>query len=96
MSMNPPRTYSTRLAVIAKRHRLTARASREAQPKVSKPLQEALDALHFDSEADLISCLLGREAFLRISIARRMYTAYTIGLSINKVLKLKKRKGKDM
>lgn len=64
MPVNPPRTYSTRLAVVAKRHRLTARASREAQPKVSKPLQEVLDALHLDSEADLISCFLKREAFL--------------------------------
>jgi len=64
MPVNPPRTYSTRLAVVAKRRRLTARASTEAQPKVSKPLQEVLDALHLDSEADLISCLLEREAFL--------------------------------
>jgi len=62
--VNPPRTYSTRLAAVAKRRRLTARASREAQPKVSKPLQEVLDALHLDSEADLILCLLEREAFL--------------------------------
>ena len=30
-----------------------------------------------------------------ISIARRIYTAYTIRLSINKDLKLKKRKGRD-
>ena len=30
-----------------------------------------------------------------ISIVRRMYAAYTIGLSINEDLKLKKRKGKD-
>ena len=30
-----------------------------------------------------------------ISTARRMHTAYTIRLSINKDLKLKKRKGKD-
>ena len=58
------RTYSTRLAVVSKRRRLTARASRKAQPKVSKPLQEVLDALHLDSEADLISCLLKRETFL--------------------------------
>lgn len=64
MPVNPPRTYSTRLAVVAERRQLTARASREAQPKVSKPLQEVLDALHLDSEADLISCLLEREAFL--------------------------------
>ena len=64
MPMNPPRTYSTRLAVVSKRRRLTARASRKAQPKVSKPLQEVLDALHLDSEADLISCLLKRETFL--------------------------------
>ena len=28
-------------------------------------------------------------------MARRTYTAYIIGLSINKNLKLKKRKGKD-
>lgn len=63
--MNPPRTYSTRLAVVAKRRRLTERASREAQPKVSKPLQEVLDALHLDSGADLISCLLECEAFLK-------------------------------
>ena len=30
-----------------------------------------------------------------ISIVRRTYTAYMIGLSINEDLKLKKRKGKD-
>ena len=30
-----------------------------------------------------------------MSIARRTHTAYTIELSINKDLKLKKRKGKD-
>ena len=30
-----------------------------------------------------------------ISMARRMHAAYTIGLSINEDLKLKKRKGKD-
>lgn len=64
MPVNPPRTYSTRLAAVAKTRRLTTRASREAQPKVSKPLQEVLDALHLNSEADLILCLLEREAFL--------------------------------
>ena len=62
--VNPPCTYSTRLAAVAKRRRLTTRASREAQPKVSKPLQEILDALHLNSEADLILRLLEREAFL--------------------------------
>lgn len=65
MPKNTSHIYSMSLAAVAARRRQrAARTPGELKTTVSKPLQEVLNALYLGSKADLILCLLEREAFL--------------------------------
>ena len=61
---------------------------------MSKEIEAVNRARHLEAE-DLIRGIVADSVNRGISTARRTHAAYTIGLSINEDLKLKKRKGKD-